>query len=650
MKELFIDIETYSDIDLAKCGVYRYAQSINFEILLFAYSIDQGQVNVVDLKCGEKIPEEIIKALVDNNVKKYAYNCVFERICISKHLGYPVGHYLSPNMWFCDMVHAATLGLPLSLENVGTVLGIEKQKLASGKNLIKYFCVPCTPTKTNGYRTRNLPQHDRDKWNEFVEYNKRDVETEIEIHNRLMKFPVLDQEWDNYHLDQRINDRGIMLDMEFVNQAIKCSEENEEIKVERAKVITGVDNPNSPKQLKEWLVEQGINGVDSLSKADVERLLKDATGNVEEILKLRQEIAKSSIKKYQAMQSVVCKDSRARGLIQFYGANRTGRFAGRLIQVQNLPQNHIEPLEEARELIRIKDLDTTMAKFGGVSRVLSELIRTAFIPKPGSRFIVSDYSSIEARVLAWYAQEQWRLDLFEKGGDIYCQSASKMFGVPVEKNGINGELRQKGKVAELACGYGGSVGALKAFGAVAMGIAESELKPMIDKWRASNPNIVKMWWDIDRAVKDVITTKMPRKLYGLTIFYEKGIMFIKLPSGRCLAYCKPRLGVNAFGSECVTYEGIGMAKKWERLESYGPKFVENIVQATSRDILCEAMKRLTSHGYKIVMHVHDEVVLEVEDNVSTVEEISRIMSIKPKWLTNVNITSDGYECKFYKKE
>jgi phage related DNA polymerase len=433
MKEIFIDIETYSDIDLSKCGVYRYAQSINFEVLLFSYSIDQGPVKVVDLKSGEKISEVIVKALTDNSVKKYAYNAVFERVCLSKHLGYPIGHYLSPDGWFCDMVHAATLVLPLSLENVGTVLGIEKMKLSTGKNLIKYFCVPCSPTKTNGMRTRNLPHHDKEKWEEFKEYNIRDVETEIEIHNRLIKFPVLDSEWNNYHLDQRINDYGIMLDMEFVNQAIRCSEENEEMKVERAKVITGVNNPNSPKQLKEWILEQGIQGVDSLSKADVQRLLKDATGNVEEILKLRQEIAKSSIKKYQAMQNVVCKDSRARGLIQFYGANRTGRFAGRLIQVQNLPQNHLEPIDEARQLIRNEDIDAIMAKFGTVSSVLSELIRTAFIPKPGSRFIVADYSSIEARVLAWYAQEKWRLELFEKGGDIYCQSASLMFGVPVEK-------------------------------------------------------------------------------------------------------------------------------------------------------------------------------------------------------------------------
>ncbi len=647
---LFVDLETYSDIDLAKCGVYRYVQSINFEILLFAYSVDGSEVKVVDIAQGELIPEDVIKALTDNTIKKYAYNAVFERVCLSKHLGYPVGHYLSPDGWYCDMVHAATLGLPLSLENVGLVLGLEKQKLTIGKSLIKYFCVPCNPTKTNGYRTRNLPHHDRDKWNEFIEYNKRDVETEIEIHNRLMKFPVLEQEWDNYHLDQRINDLGIMIDMDFVNHAIKCDEENQENNIEKAKLITGVDNPNSPKQLKEWLVEQGMSGVESLSKADVQRLLKDSTGNVEEILRLRQDIAKSSVKKYIAMQNVVCKDSRARGLIQFYGANRTGRYAGRLIQMQNLPQNHLEPIEEARELIRNEDLDAILSKFGTVSTVLSELIRTAFIPKPGCRFIVSDFSAIEARVLAWLAGEEWRLELFRNGGDIYCQSASKMFGVPVEKNGVNKELRQKGKIAELACGYGGSIGALKAFGAVALGIKETELKPMIDKWRASNPNITKLWWDVDKAAKYVITHKSSYECYGLTLSYERGIMFIKLPSGRRLAYCKPRLGINAFGSECITYEGIGTGKKWERIESYGPKLVENIVQAIARDILAESMMRLHKSGYKITMHIHDEVVLEVQDDVSTVEEVCRIMAIAPKWAKDLPLNADGYECRFYKKE
>lgn len=650
MKELFIDIETYSDIDLSKCGVYRYVQSINFEILLFAYSIDKGPVHVVNVKEKEPIPEEVLKALTDNSVKKYAYNAVFERVCLSKHLGYPVGMYLSPDGWYCDMVHAATLGLPLSLENVGIVLGLEKQKLSIGKSLIKYFCVPCNPTKTNGYRTRNLPHHDREKWNEFIEYNKRDVETEIEIHNRLSKFPVLDQEWDNYHLNERINDLGIMIDMDFVNHAIKCDEENQENNIEKAKMITGVDNPNSPKQLKEWLLEQGMIGVDSLSKADVQRLLKDATGNVEEILRLRQDIAKSSVKKYIAMQNVVGKDSRARGLIQFYGANRTGRFSGRLIQVQNLPQNHLEPLEEARELIRNEDLDAILGRFGAVSTVLSELIRTAFIPKPGYRFIVSDFSAIEARVLAWLSGEEWRLELFKNGGDIYCKSASKMFGVPVEKNGVNKELRQKGKIAELALGYNGGVNALKSFGAVATGIQESELKPMVDKWRAANPNIVRLWRMLDKVTKYVVTKRTSYECYGLKFSYERGIMFIELPSGRRLAYCKPRLGVNAFGSECITYEGIGTGKKWERIETFGGKICENIVQAIARDVLVESMMRLHKAGYRITMHIHDEVVLEVQDDVSSVEEVCRIMAITPNWAKDLPLNADGYECEFYKKE
>ena len=650
MKELFIDLETYSDVDLSKSGVYRYAQSSNFEILLFAYSVDKGPVQVINIKENEQIPTDVLNALTDNSVKKYAYNAVFERICLSKYLGYPIGMYLSPNSWYCDMVHAATLGLPLSLENVGIVLGIEKQKLTIGKSLIKCFCIPCTPTKANGYRTRNLPHHDRDKWNEFIKYNKRDVETEMEIHNRLAKFQVLEQEWDNYHLDQRINDYGIMIDLDFVNHAIRCDEENQENNIEKVKLITGVNNPNSPKQLKEWLIEQGMTEIDSLSKADVTRLLKDATGNVEEILKLRQDIAKSSVKKYIAMQNVVCKDDRCRGLIQFYGANRTGRYAGRLIQMQNLPQNHLEPLSEARELIRMENLDGTLAKFGAISTVLSELIRTAFIPKRGYRFIVSDFSAIEARVLAWLAKEEWRLELFRNGGDIYCMSASKMFGVPVEKNGINKELRQKGKIAELACGYGGSVGALKAFGAIALGIKEIELKGIIDKWREANPNIIKLWWEVDKTAKNVITNKSTLMCYGLKFSYEKGIMFIELPSKRRLAYCKPRIGINALGLKCITYEGIGTGKKWERIESYGPKLVENIVQGIARDILAEAMMRLYKNGYKITMHIHDEVVLEVEENVSTVEEVCRIMKISPIWAKDLPLNADGYECKFYKKE
>lgn len=652
MEKLFIDIETYSDVDLGKCGIYRYVQSPNFQILLFAYSIDGGPVQVVDLTDWGQIPNEIIKALTDKSVKKYAYNAMFERICLSKFLGYPTGFYLSPDSWYCDMIHAATLGLPLSLKDVGNVLGLaeDKKKLETGKQLIKYFCVPCKPSKANGQRTRNMPYHNQEKWELFKEYNKRDVETEIEIHNRLSRFPVLEQEWDNYHLDQRINDYGIMIDTDFVEHAISSDQKNAYSNIERARTITGLANPKSVIKLKEWLIEQGINGVVSLSKANVVKLLTTTTGDVQELLKLRQDIAKSSVKKYQAMQNVVNKDKRCRGLIQFYGANRTGRFAGRLIQVQNLPQNHLEPLEEARELIRNEDLDTTMARFGAISTVLSELIRTAFIPKPGHRFIVADFSAIEARVLAWLAGEEWRLELFKNGGDIYCQSASKMFGVPVEKNGVNKELRQKGKIAELACGYGGSVGALKSFGAIALGIQESELQGIIDKWRASNPHITKLWWTIDKAVKYVVRTKNFYSCYGLNFSYERGILFIELPSGRRLAYCKPRLGINAFGSECVTYEGVGASKKWERLESYGPKFVENIVQAISRDILVESMQRLHKDGYKITMHIHDEVVLEVQDDVSTVEEVCRIMAITPEWAKDLPLNADGYECEFYKKE
>lgn len=649
MKTLTIDVETYSDQDISKCGVYRYAESRNFELLLFGYSVDFGPVKVIDIAKGEYIPDEIIRALLDKNVEKYAFNANFERVVLSRYLGYPTGKYLDPSSWYCHMVWSATLGLPMSLESVGEVLGLDKQKLKEGKDLIKYFCIPQTPKKSNGNRIRNRYYDDMEKWELFKTYNKRDVETELEIHSRLSRFPVQTSEWDNYHLDQKINDAGIMLDMDFVHHAIKVSEQTTDEAYNKAIEITGIDNPNSSKQLLKWMDNYGYTDLDSLSKDNVKELLKDATGDVKEVLKLRQELAKSSIKKYYAMQNVVCSDNRARGLIQFYGANRTGRFAGRLIQVQNLVSNTLEPLEDARELIRREDIKTTLAKFGAVSSVLSELIRTAFIPKKGTRYIVSDYSSIEARVLAWYANETWRLELFESGGDIYCRSASKMFGIPVEKNGVNGEYRKVGKVAELACGYGGSVGALKAFGAVELGLKEEDLKGIIDRWRAANPRIVKMWWDIDKAVKYVISTHEDYSCYGLEISYERGILFIKLPSGRRLAYCKPRLGVNSFGTNCVIYEGIGQNKKWCEIESYGPKFVENITQATARDILCDAMQRLDKLGYKIVMHVHDEVVLEVPDKTSDVKEIGKIMSEAPSWYDGI-LKADGYECSFYKKE
>lgn len=649
MKTLSIDIETYSSCDLAKSGVYRYAESSDFEVLLFGYAVDGGEVKVIDIANGEKIPAEVIAALTDETVKKYAFNAQFERVCLSRFLGYPKGEYLSPDSWYCTMVWSATLGLPLSLEKVGEVLGLKEQKLSVGKDLIRFFCKPCEPTYANGGRTRNRPYHARDKWETFKAYNKRDVESEMAIQRKITMFPVLDTEWENYHLDQRINDMGIALDMDFVDHAISCDETSSRRAEERAKTLSGIKNPNSPTQLKAWLIEQG-QSVESLSKAEVARLLKDATGNVEEILKLRQELAKSSVKKYIAMKSAVCADGRARGLIQFYGANRTGRYSGRLIQVQNLPQNHLSDLDGARQAVKAEDISGIERKYGNVSNVLSELIRTAFVPKSGSRFIVADYSAIEARVIAWYAKEDWRIKVFEEGGDIYCASASQMFKVPVVKNGVNGHLRQKGKIAELALGYGGSVGALKAMGATAMGIPEEELKPLVNAWRNSNPHIVQLWWAVDRATQYVVKSKQPYECYGLRFSYEKGILFIRLPSGRRLAYIRPRMGVNNFGSDCVTYEGLGGTKKWERIESYGPKFVENIVQATARDILAGAIKRLSQRGYRITMHVHDEVVLEVPNGRSSVEEASRLMGETPEWAKGLCLRADGYECEFYRKE
>lgn len=544
---------------------------------------------------------------------------------------------------------AATLGLPLSLEGVGAVLGLEKQKLSEGKNLIKYFCIPCPPTKTNGGRTRNLPHHDIEKWKLFMAYNKRDVETEFAIQKKLSKFPVSENEWQNYHLDQLINDRGINLDMDFVGQAISCDEKFKVENIEKAKEITGLENPNSPAQLKDWLLEQGME-TESLSKAAVWELLENADGELHEALSIRQQLAKSSVKKYTAMENVVCSDSRARGLIQFYGANRTGRYSGRLIQVQNLPQNHLPDLKQARSLVKDGNFTALDLLYDSIPNVLSELIRTAFVPKSGCRFVVADFSAIEARVIAWLAGEQWRMDVFANGGDIYCASASQMFNVPVEKNGINGHLRQKGKIAELALGYGGSVGALKSMGAIQMGLAEDELQPLVNAWRNSNPNITSLWWGIDRAVKTVIKTKQPIEIYSIGIFNQSGILFIRLPSSRRLAYVKPLIGENRFGGESVTYEGVGSTKKWERIESYGPKFVENIVQAISRDILAEAMLRLAAHGFEIVMHVHDEVVLEVPVGKSSIEEVCRIMSETPTWAKGLILNADGYECEFYKKE
>lgn len=646
MKTLSIDIETFSSVNLAKSGVYRYSESEDFEILLFGYSVDGGPVEVVDFTAGEKLPASIKKALTDDSVMKWVFNAQFERVCISRFLGYPTGKYLDPISWHCTMVWAATLGLPLSLEGVGTVLGLEKQKLKEGKDLIRYFCTPSTAK--NGSAVRHYPKDAPEKWARFKAYNLRDVETEMGIKDKLSKFPVPESEWINYRLDQQINDRGIMLDLPFVRNAIACDDQFKQEHLDIARDVTGLENPNSPAQLKAWLAEKGVEA-DSLSKAAVMEMLEEADGEVELALSLRQELAKSSVKKYTAMQTVVGNDSRARGLIQFYGANRTGRYAGRLIQVQNLPQNHLPDLDEVRSLIRAGEFEGVELLYDSVPVVLSELIRTAFIPKSGCRFYVADFSAIEARVIAWIAGEEWRQKVFESGGDIYCASASQMFHVPVEKHGINGHLRQKGKIAELALGYGGSVGALKAIGALNYGVPEEELKPLVDAWRLSNPRIVRFWWDVDKAATTCVRNHANTATHGIRFVYQSGMMFVYLPSGRKLVYVKPKMGVNRYGNESVTYEGVGEQKKWLRLESYGPKFVENIVQATARDILAEAMLRLTAHGYNIVMHVHDEAVIEAPAETS-LEDICTIMGEPPAWAKGLLLRADGYVCDFYKKD
>ena len=646
MKNLSIDIETYSSVNLAKAGVYRYCESPDFEVLLFGYSADGGPVQVVDLANGEELPDRIRKALKDPDVTKWAFNAQFERVCLSRFLGFPTGKYISPRSWRCTMVWAATLGLPLSLEGVGTVLGLEKQKLKEGKDLIRYFCVPSKNVEFD--EIRHLPSDAPDRWERFKEYNLRDVETELAIQKKLAKYPVSETEWENYRLDQMINDRGIALDMPFVAEAIACDERFRQSHMETAREVTGLENPNSPAQLKAWLLEQGIE-VDSLSRAAVAELLEEAGGEVEQALSLRQELAKSSVKKYSAMQAAVCEDSRARGLIQFYGANRTGRYAGRLIQVQNLPQNHMPDLEVARSLVRAGDFDAVEMLYDSVPLVLSELIRTAFVPKDGCRFYVADFSAIEARVIAWIAGEKWRQEVFASGGDIYCASASQMFHVPVEKHGVNGHLRQKGKIAELALGYGGSVGALRAMGALNCGVSEEELKPLVDAWRQANPRITALWWDVDSAVKSAIRKRCETETHGIRFRCGSGLLIITLPSGRELVYVKPRLSRNAFGRDELSYEGIGAQKKWQRLESYGPKFVENIVQGIARDILAEAMRRLEAAGYRIVMHVHDEVVIEAPDGTD-LEKICSVMGAQPPWAEGLLLRADGYVCDFYRKD
>ena len=646
MKTLSIDIETYSDIPLQKTGVYRYCESPNFEILLFGYSIDSGPVQVVDLACGEHIPKEVLAALEDDSIIKWAFNAAFERVCLSRYLGYPTGEYLDPESWHCSMVWAATMGLPLSLEGVGAVLGLEKQKLTEGKELIKYFCQPCLPTKANGQRTRNRPFHAPDKWELFKRYNARDVEAEMGIQQKLSKFPVPPQVWEEYDIDQEINDRGVRIDMELVEQAIQMDARSRQELTDAMKRMTALENPNSVQQMKQWLSDNGME-TDSLGKKVVAELLKTAPPELAEVLTLRQQLAKSSVRKYQAMEKTVCSDSRARGMFMFYGANRTGRFSGRNIQLQNLPQNHLPDLAEARALVRSGDFDAVELLYEDVPDTLSQLIRTAFIPRDGAHFLVADFSAIEARVIAWFAGEIWRQEVFSKGGDIYCASASQMFKVPVEKHGINGHLRQKGKIAELALGYGGSVGALKAMGALEMGLTEEELPQLVDAWRQSNPNIVKFWWAVDRAVMEAVRYKHTTTDYGLTFSCRSGMLFITLPSGRKLAYVKPKVGTNKFGGECITYEGIGSTKKWERLDSYGPKFVENIVQATARDILCYAMRTLRCCS--IVMHIHDELVIEADPRMS-LDAVGEQMGRTPPWAKGLLLRADGYATPFYKKD
>lgn len=660
IETLSIDLETFSSVDLSKCGVYKYAESEDFEILLFGVSANGNEPVVYDLAQGETIPIEIIKALVDDTVTKWAFNASFERVCLSIWLAryYPqyfksysidedtVGAYLDPSSWKCSMVWSAYMGLPLSLAGVGAVLGLEEQKLKEGKDLIKYFCVPCKPTKINGGRTRNLPNHNSEKWELFKAYNKRDVEVEMSIQKKLYKFPVPAFVWEEYHLDQEINDRGIALDMAVVENAIAFDERSKAELTNRMKNITELDNPNSVVQMKKWLADNGLE-LDSLGKKEVAQAVKSVPKELAEVLILRQQLSKSSVKKYQAMKNAACKDERARGMYQFYGANRTGRFAGRIIQLQNLPQNHILDLEQARGLVKNGDYVAMEILYDDIPDTLSQLIRTAFIPRKGMKFIVADFSAIEARVIAHLAGEHWRTEVFEKGGDIYCASASQMFGIPVEKNGINGHLRQKGKIAELALGYGGSVGALKSMGALDMGLTEDELQPLVDSWRNANPNIVKLWWDVDSCVKKTVRERTATQTHGIRFIYQSGMLFIQLPSGRCLCYVRPRIGENRFGGESVTYEGTGSTKKWERIESYGPKFVENIVQAISRDILFHAIRTL-SHCF-IVGHVHDEIIIECRKDVS-LDVVCEQMGRTPPWIEGLLLRADGYECDFYKKE
>ena len=649
VRNLSIDIETYSDVDLSKCGVYKYVEG-DFHILLFAYAFDDEEVKIVDLACGEELPQEVLDAIDDPNVIKWAWNAQFERTCIGHYLG----RVLSPDSWRCSMVHAASLSLPLSLKEAAKALKTGEQKDKAGENLIRYFSVPCKPTKTNGGRTRNLPEHNPEGWQQFKDYCMQDVRTERDIRKRLEVFPMMEHEWDYYHMDQRINDRGVLIDKQLVEQAIACDLMLSDAMTKKAYELTGLENPNSVSQLKTWLQERGIE-IDSLGKKEVAAMITDLDKHscdqeALDMMKLRLQMAKSSVKKYQAADRCTCADGRARGLFQFSGANRTQRWSGRNIQLQNLPQNHISTLDEARELVKMGCFDMVESIYGNTPDILSQLIRTMLIAKPGCKFIVADFSAIEARVLAWLAGEQWRMEAFKNGEDIYCASASQMFGVPVVKHGINGELRQKGKVAELACGYGGAAGALISMGALDMGLSEEELPDLIDDWRNSNPKIVQFWWDIEKAAIESIKDHKDRQVGRIGVSFYSNTLWLQLPSGRRLAYVKPKLQPNRFGRLSITYEGLGQNNKWGRIETYSGKLVENITQATARDLLAEAMWRIEKAGLDIVGHVHDEVILEVPEDVVTVENVCQIMNQNPKWADGIVLSSAGYSGHHYFKD
>ena len=652
MPNLSIDIETFSSEDLTRSGVYRYAEAPDFRVLLFGCRADDGPVAVVDLESGEALPASVLQALLDDSVVKWAFNAAFERVCLSRYLQdlglLPSGRFLSPFAWRCSMVWCAYLGLPMSLAGAGAALGLEKQKLTEGKRLVRYFCCPLKTSLMNGKTERNLHWSDQEKWRQFKEYNLRDVETECGIKARLANYPVPEGIWHEYGVDQEINDRGILVDQSLVSGALALDEESRAALGNELQQLTQLSNPNSVAQIRQWLTDHGA-AVQDLSKKQVKEMLLSADEEVRPVLLLRQQLAKSSVKKYQAMADTVCHDGRIRGMFQFYGASRSGRWAGRGVQLQNLPQNHLPDLETARKLVAAGDGETVGLLYDSVPDVLSELIRTAFVPPPGKKFIVADFSAIEARVIAWLAGETWRSEIFAAGGDIYCASASRMFHVPVEKNGVNGHLRQKGKVAELALGYGGGVGALKAMGALEMGVPEEELQGLVNAWRRASPNIVRLWWNVDDAVKAAIRDRTTVRCGFLELMYKSGMLFIRLPSGRCLAYVRPRIGTNRFGGESVSYLGVGPAKKWERIESYGPKFVENIVQGISRDLLADAMCWLESAGYRIVGHVHDEVIIETDPDDS-VEEVCSEMACVPEWAKGLVLRADGYECEFYRKD